>query len=210
MNRKKPAPGKRKPVAARERILSAAGGLFYTRGYQAAGIDRIVSEAGVYKKSLYWHFKSKEDLGEAYLKIQEKAITEILQKIMTRHPEFSRMVRSWIRVIRISLKKDYQNGCPFANFHSQTHGVKKFEKQTLGIFQRWRKILEDYIAVCRFQNPYFQPDPADFADHVLMLYQGSLQMYSLTGEEKFIAILEKELLELEFQKGAKSETTRIR
>lgn len=53
---------------ARERILSAAGTLFYRDGIRATGVERIAEEAGVSKRTLYAHFSSKEQLVEAYLR----------------------------------------------------------------------------------------------------------------------------------------------
>jgi AcrR family transcriptional regulator len=55
----------RAPV--RERILTTARGLFYSRGINATGIDLIVEEADIAKASLYHHFGSKEQLVTAYL-----------------------------------------------------------------------------------------------------------------------------------------------
>jgi len=52
---------------ARERILTTARTLFYSRGIYATGIDLIVEEAHIAKASLYHHFPSKEQLVAAYL-----------------------------------------------------------------------------------------------------------------------------------------------
>lgn len=60
-------------VGARERILDAAGRLFYQYGFAAVGIDRIIAEAGVAKASLYAHFASKDDLVVAYLERSDAA-----------------------------------------------------------------------------------------------------------------------------------------
>ncbi len=46
----------------REQILRTAYSLFWRHGINAVGVDRIVSEAGVAKTSLYRHFGSKEGL----------------------------------------------------------------------------------------------------------------------------------------------------
>jgi AcrR family transcriptional regulator len=51
----------------RERLLDAAGELFYADGVQSVGIDRVIERAGVAKASLYNTFGSKEALVEAYL-----------------------------------------------------------------------------------------------------------------------------------------------
>ena len=44
----------------RERLIDTANALFARDGYHATGIDRILAEAGVAKKTLYTHFRSKD------------------------------------------------------------------------------------------------------------------------------------------------------
>ncbi len=51
----------------REGILDAANRLFYAEGIRAVSMDRIAEEAGVTKRTLYYHFQSKDDLAAAYL-----------------------------------------------------------------------------------------------------------------------------------------------
>src|ERR1700684_3522508 len=51
----------------RERLLEAAGELFYAEGVQSVGIDRVIERAGVAKASLYGALGSKEDPVRAYL-----------------------------------------------------------------------------------------------------------------------------------------------
>jgi AcrR family transcriptional regulator len=53
--------------AARERILDAAGELFYRDGFRAVGVDTVVERSDVAKTTLYHHFPSKDDLIVAYL-----------------------------------------------------------------------------------------------------------------------------------------------
>jgi len=53
--------------SARDRILSSAAHLFYLEGIRSVGVDAIAARAGVTKKTLYYHFTSKDDLIAAYL-----------------------------------------------------------------------------------------------------------------------------------------------
>ena len=53
---------------ARDRILVAAGSLFYREGIHATGVERIAQEAGVSKRTMYQHFPSKTQLVEEYLR----------------------------------------------------------------------------------------------------------------------------------------------
>ncbi|WP_111979018.1 TetR/AcrR family transcriptional regulator [Algibacillus agarilyticus] len=43
-------------------LIDTAQALFYKNGFRATGIDLILAEAGVAKKTLYHHFTSKDDL----------------------------------------------------------------------------------------------------------------------------------------------------
>jgi len=49
-------------ISKREIIISTALDSFYQHGFHATGIDKIIAEAGVSKKTLYNHFKSKDEL----------------------------------------------------------------------------------------------------------------------------------------------------
>ncbi len=52
----------------REHLIDTALHLFAERGYHATGIDMILERAGVSKKTLYRHFRSKDELILAALK----------------------------------------------------------------------------------------------------------------------------------------------
>lgn len=51
----------------RERILDAANRLFYAEGIRAVSVDAVAEAAGVTKRTLYYHFASKDDLVTSYL-----------------------------------------------------------------------------------------------------------------------------------------------
>jgi AcrR family transcriptional regulator len=57
----------RRADATRDKILDAANRLFYGKGIRAVSVDAVAEKAGVTKKTLYYHFRSKDDLVEAYL-----------------------------------------------------------------------------------------------------------------------------------------------
>jgi len=60
------------PLSTRERIVAAANRLFYREGIRAVSVDAVAEEAGITKRSLYYHFKSKDDLIEAYLAYRDQ------------------------------------------------------------------------------------------------------------------------------------------
>lgn len=51
----------------RDRIIQAATRLFYSEGLRATSVDAVAEKAGVTKKTLYYHFQTKDELIAAYL-----------------------------------------------------------------------------------------------------------------------------------------------
>ena len=63
-----------KRIQTRERIIDVANRLFYEEGIRAVSVDTISEKAGISKKTLYYHFKNKEELIAAHLSdLQELA-----------------------------------------------------------------------------------------------------------------------------------------
>jgi len=54
-------------IPTRKRIVDAATKLFYAEGIGRVSVDAVAEKAGLTKRTLYYHFKSKDDLIAAYL-----------------------------------------------------------------------------------------------------------------------------------------------
>ena len=65
---------------ARERIVDAATRLFYGEGIRAVSVDAIAAKAGVTKKTLYYHFRSKDDLVAAYLASRDQPNLKLFER----------------------------------------------------------------------------------------------------------------------------------
>jgi TetR/AcrR family transcriptional repressor of nem operon len=59
--------GKSKSAMSRERILVGARDLILARGYSAMTVDAVCESAGITKGGFFYHFDSKDALGEAAL-----------------------------------------------------------------------------------------------------------------------------------------------
>ncbi len=56
----------------REELVSKALAAFYRNGFHATGMDMLVAETGVSKTSMYKHFRTKEDLILAVLRLRDE------------------------------------------------------------------------------------------------------------------------------------------
>ncbi|MEM9029955.1 MAG: TetR/AcrR family transcriptional regulator [Pseudomonadota bacterium] len=64
----------------RQKIISSAARLFYGEGIRAVSMDAVAEAAGFTKKTLYYHFSSKDDLVAAYLQSQDEPAIAAYQR----------------------------------------------------------------------------------------------------------------------------------
>jgi AcrR family transcriptional regulator len=64
----------------RDRIITAAATLFYGEGIRAVSVDAVAEKAGVTKRTLYYHFDSKDDLITAYLEGRDQPNLALFQR----------------------------------------------------------------------------------------------------------------------------------
>lgn len=69
----------------RQQLIETAFRLFYQHGIHAVGVNQILEEAKVAKKTLYTHFESKEKLLEAVLEFRDARFVEWASKRMQQH-----------------------------------------------------------------------------------------------------------------------------
>lgn len=65
-------------LQTRDRIVTAAEKLFYAQGIK--GVDAVAEKAGVTKRTLYYHFRSKDDLIAAYLSVRDQPNLELFKR----------------------------------------------------------------------------------------------------------------------------------
>jgi AcrR family transcriptional regulator len=71
----------------RERILAAAYGLLYREGFARVSLDAIAAAAGLTKRTLYYHFESKDALVAAVLEAQHGRTLERIEEWASDSPD---------------------------------------------------------------------------------------------------------------------------
>jgi AcrR family transcriptional regulator len=64
----------------RDRIITAAATLFYGEGIRAVSVDAVAEKAGATKRTLYYHFDSKDELITAYLEGRDQPNLALFQR----------------------------------------------------------------------------------------------------------------------------------
>lgn len=159
----------------REQLLDTAQDLFYREGYHATGIDRILSESGVAKMTLYKHFKSKDELILGVLQTRHEAMLARLRERASRLPPREALLAVFDGLHGMIHGEQFC-GCLFVNaaaeYHDRDHPIHRRSAAYKTELQGYlRELLERLDA----------PEPARLARQLQYLLEGALSMAHIEG-----------------------------
>lgn len=111
----------------RELILETALDLFYTRGYDAVGVQEIAERSGVTKPTLYYYFKSKYGLLEQLLESRGKPFLEELTEACVYHGDVRGTLCAAARVIAQMTKRDPRFASLFVALYHSARGNEAYQ-----------------------------------------------------------------------------------
>ncbi|TYC64726.1 TetR/AcrR family transcriptional regulator [Stappia sp. BW2] len=155
---------------ARERILTAANKLFYAEGIRAVSLDTIAEKAGITKKTVYYHFKSKDDLIEAYLASRDQPNLKQFRKWFGEaEGELPDKVQAIFRQIAVSARHPKWKGCGFLRTAAELANMPGHPAMKVGAghkkkFETWMR--EEFEAAGIGSAP-------DLARHIVLLLDGA-------------------------------------
>ena len=129
----------RDPERTRERVLQAAFRQVYRSGFQSAGLDAILAEAGVTKGALYYHFGSKEALG--YAIVEEIIAPDNRGQWLDPLQNCKDPVDALIGAVQaLSVQPEaVRGGCPLINLAQEMSPLDAGFRQRLAtIFRNWQ------------------------------------------------------------------------
>lgn len=107
---------KTEKIPPRQRILAAAGELFYRHGIRAVGVEAIAEAAGTNKMTLYRHFESKDILVAEYLRQEAIQADASWATLAAAHPgEPLAQIRAWLAAMADHVGDCNERGCALAN-----------------------------------------------------------------------------------------------
>lgn len=143
-------------MSTREKILKEAGKLFYREGVHAIGMEAICQSAGITKPTLYYYFKSKDDLITSYIgensdyiySKYQKAISEVEGSVLEQ-------LSAIIDLNEHMVSHPKWNGCAFHRMASDLNGNKEHPAyiQALEFKSKWEKWLIEYLKENEISNP---------------------------------------------------------
>ncbi|KUJ77565.1 TetR/AcrR family transcriptional regulator [Ruegeria profundi] len=154
----------------RDELVRKALKVFYRYGFHATGMDKLVVETGVSKTSMYKHFRTKEDLILAVLKLRDEEFCENLFRRMNELADTpaGQLLASFDALNEWFHEKEYR-GCMFikagAEFQDVAHPIHKQSAEH-------KKIILNYLTDLARKTGARDPD--DLACQIFLLQEGAI------------------------------------
>ncbi|GJL77624.1 MAG: TetR family transcriptional regulator [Nitrospinaceae bacterium] len=161
----------------REHLIETAVKLFSRRGFHAVGIDMILKESGVAKRTLYNHFKSKDELILAVLRYYDERFRNFFMRAVESHAEKPRdrllavfdVAENWFR-------QDDFYGCLYVGAAGEYPEKGTPIRNTCRDF---KGLILDYIKIQARAAKVEKPDL--LAEQLLLLLEGAITMAQING-----------------------------
>lgn len=181
----------KKQKAIKHKIVGIASSVFSKFGFKKATMEDIAKAAGMGKSSLYYYFKSKEEIFEAVVKKEAQILSHELEKrVINLNDNPKDKIRNYV-FIRMkylkemvnfyeALKNDYLANLAFTERIRKKYDVE--EQETI------KKILEEGV-----NQGIFKVNNTKFAAMALVTFLKGLEKTMIIDEELDMKGLEKNL-----------------
>ncbi|AUH50047.1 TetR family transcriptional regulator [Chromobacterium sp. ATCC 53434] len=153
----------------RERLLAAAGELFYNDGIRATGVEAIAARAQTTKMALYRHFQSKDALLAEWLRQVIDGYWRAFDAIEAAHAGDPRgQILGWAAFFADDAGAWSHRGCPFINSIAELPDSEHAGRKLIAEYKtrQWRR-LADLCAAAGLAAP------EDTASELMLVLEGA-------------------------------------
>ena len=166
----------RKGQATRDRIVTAAAQLMFTRGVAGTSTDDVQAAAGVNTSQIYHYFGDKRNLVRAVIAFQTQALLDAQQPLLSKLDSMTAL-RAWRDVlVAMQQARQCQGGCPIGSLASELaeHDPQARDELAAG-FRRWEDAIGAGLRAMHERGDLRpEADPDQLALATLAAVQGGL------------------------------------
>ncbi len=178
----------------RERILQAAGKLFHRDGIRAVSVDAIAEKAGVTKRTLYYHFRSKDDLIAAHLQARDEPNLALFKRWFDEaEGNAAERIAGIFRHLAQSARNARWKGCGF--LRTSVELVNLPGHPALVAARAHKKRVEDWLCSV-LAEAGVNGDTSSLARQVMLLLDGSFAVVLLHRDPSYMETAAEAVLRL--------------
>jgi len=157
------------PPSTRERVVSAAADLFYGDGIRSVSMDAVAIAAGVTKRTLYYHFQSKDDLVAAYLEERDQPNLDRFARWFRSGTSAEEGIKALFGQLAKAAKNRKWNGCGFLRTSAELANMPGHP--AIQVARRHKKKVENWLADECLQAGCTSPEA--LARQIMILLDGA-------------------------------------
>ena len=176
----------------KQQLTDRAIALFRAKGYSATSIDEIVKACGITKGSLYYHFRSKEELALAAMdQVHRHFEDHVFSLITAVEAPGAAELAAFDRAVE-TFFLDHPDGCLLANLSLEIGATSEpFKERIRRFFEDWRACYAKVFART------LAPDRAALlAEDAVASVHGCILMHRIDGNIEPLRRRHRELLDL--------------
>jgi len=179
----------------RDDILEVASRLFYEQGYHQTGIAQIIQEAGTAKGTFYTFFKSKDELGLAWLKQRHVIWSHWMKEAIATKRSAKTKILGLFEFLGSWMSSCNYRGCAFLNTLAEVPNVENPMRKEIAAHKR---SLLRYIRslVDEHRPEATEGQQEQLAGAIFLLFEGSLLQLENFREDWPLEIARKQVCEL--------------
>lgn len=170
-------------VETRRRIVEAAYEMFYRDGFGRVGVDAIAEKAGITKRTLYYHFDSKDTLLAAVLEHQhDLAIQRIVRWSGDVAGTPAEMLDALFEALGAWAARPKWAGSGFTRLAMELAGLPGHPARRVA---RNHKAAVEAMLAGRLSDQGLEP-AAEVARQIMLLLEGCQTMVLITGDLSYV------------------------
>ncbi len=167
-------------ASKREQIVTTALQLFYQNGITATGIDLIISEAAVSKKTLYNHFHSKDELVLAVLRKRDEYFRNNLMRETEKQADTPKAkLIALFDVMDAWFHEKTFCGCMFINASGELFDSKSPSRS---VCAEHKHLICDYVS--ELAKEAGAKEPKKLAKQLNILIEGAIVFAHVAGDKE--------------------------
>ena len=189
----------RSSEATKSRILSAAYKLLYREGFTRVSMDSIAEAANITKKTLYYHFSSKDELVAAVLEHQHnRALAQIQNWADTSANNPVDFVAALFKELQVWASGRRWLGSGFTRLTMELADLPGHPARRAA--HQHKSAVEDWLAyeLKRLE----QPRPQELAQQIMLLIEGCMALVLIHGDTGYVSAAAKTADQLVQQRKA--------
>jgi AcrR family transcriptional regulator len=169
----------------KEAIIRESTRLFLANGFRGTSVKEITEAAGIGRGTLYWYFKSKDEiLITVFRKFENELLDQLTEAVQRREGDFVAKYKVFHKFTTEFARDNRDLSLAFNTLLNEMAGTHtEAEKVSKAVYEKFRRILEGILEEGKKGGSVKKDvDPVLYAHVIIATHTGMLVQWLVNGE----------------------------